>query len=617
MDIDNLIRAASTAHASNQFGEASRLCSQVLAIEPYNVQALMIAGVIEAKVGDPLKAIRLLDEVQGIEPDSFHAAFWQSHVYKKLGKIPEAIHSARRAVELNPQDAQALAQLGICLLEVRLLPESEERLRQATFRAPQVIPILYSLSQCLHLQGRRDEASDVIRRALSGSQHNADSLLKLAQFLLSQNNPTAAQEVARRALQLQPSSDVAKLLLARLLLEDSQSAEAEDLLKQAMARQSKDHQVYGMMGTAIQALGRIDEAIRCFQQSIALEPNQGYAYFAIANSKKMGEEDRGLVEQMQKLASKSNLPPKQASFLQYGIAKSLEDLSDFAGSIAAYDEANRIEYELKFKDGVFDDEAYSDRFDRTIRQFSTSFVKRNAGAGSASSMPIFVVGMMRSGTTLIEQVLSSHPEVGAAGEQTFWGDNWRSGLNEMKGELNVDGLNEAANRYVALLQSIAPSKSHVVDKMPINYAGLGIIHLAFPNAKIIHVMRDPVDTCFSIYATPNRALTEFAHNRRNIVSAYGEYLKIMKHWRKALPPESMLEIQYENLVSNSEPETRKLVEFCGLEWNDACLRPHENKRAVITPSVWQVRQPFYKSSIQRWRKFEAYLGEFKDLLPDA
>jgi hypothetical protein len=225
--------------------------------------------------------------------------------------------------------------------------------------------------------------------------------------------------------------------------------------------------------------------------------------------------------------------------------------------------------------------------------------------------------MIRSGTTLVEQILSSHPEIGGAGEQTFWLDNWRSALTTGQEAVDPTGIQLAGSRYVALLNRIAPGKRRVVDKMPSNYPGLGIIYLALPKAKVIHVRRHPVDTCLSIYATPNRRHADFMHDRDNIVTAYRQYQRIMDHWRSTLPAGYLMEIDYEDLVCNSEAVSRTMIEFCGLNWSDACLRPEQNRKPVVTPSAWQVRQPIYSTSSGRWRRFEPWLGAFAELAPEA
>jgi hypothetical protein len=203
--------------------------------------------------------------------------------------------------------------------------------------------------------------------------------------------------------------------------------------------------------------------------------------------------------------------------------------------------------------------------------------------------------------------------VGAAGEQSFWVANTTALIDGQK-NLNAALLGRFGERYRNLLTGIVPGKAHVVDKMPMNYLVIGFLHIAFPNAKIIHVKRHPVDTCLSIYTTPNRTHLGWAHDKSNIVFNYRQYLKLMDHWRSTLTADAMFELSYEDIVGDLETAARALVGFCGLEWNDACLRPQDNERSVVTPSVWQVRQPVYKTSMARWQKYEDVLGPFAQLM---
>jgi tetratricopeptide (TPR) repeat protein len=607
--------AASAAHAAGNYPESTRLCKQVLESEPSNPQAMLLLGVIEAKVGDPFRANNLLDQVLANDPSSFFAYFWKSIVLRRLGRTSEAIEAAAQAVELNPDDAQASAQLGICYLELRMLPEAETCLTTAVELAPQMLQIQYSLSQCLQLQGRVDKALEVFRFALASTPESVDVLLNLARSLLSQGCAPLAEECARKAVALDRRSSAAILFLARILVEENLPEEAEKCLESILSRGVVDAQTLVTHAMALQGLGKFGEAFDAFRKSIAKEPRQGYAYTGLANSRRMGDHDRSLLSDMRKLTSDSSMPREQVAYIWYALGKGHEDLGEYPEAMEAYDEANRIEYDLKFRSRRFDRAQYAAPFDRVIHQFTHKFIVDNQQVGIPSELPVFVVGMMRSGTTLVEQILSSHPEIGAAGEQPFWLDNWRSAMTEAQDEVDPDGIDLIATRYLAMLFGRQPGKSRIVDKMPANYPGLGIIHLALPQAKIIHIRRNPVDTCISIYTTANRSHPEYAHDRDNIATAYRQYLRVMDHWRSALPAGTMLEIDYEDLVADSEPVTRRMIEFCGLQWDDACLRPEQNARVVITPSVWQVRQPIYRSSVERWRRFEPWLGAFEDLAP--
>jgi hypothetical protein len=212
---------------------------------------------------------------------------------------------------------------------------------------------------------------------------------------------------------------------------------------------------------------------------------------------------------------------------------------------------------------------------------------------------------------LVEQILSSHPKVGGAGEQRFWPNHRPELLRE---GADFHGL---GRQYVDRLQHVAPGFERVVDKMPSNYELCGPIHISLPKAKIIHMRRHPVDTCISIYTTPNRVPISFAYNRANIVFAYRQYRRLMAHWRSVLSPDAFLEVDYEAVVSDREGQVRRIAEFLELEWSDALLHHESTERNVLTPSLWQVRQPIYTSSIQRWKRYEPWLREFAELLPEA
>ncbi len=256
--------------------------------------------------------------------------------------------------------------------------------------------------------------------------------------------------------------------------------------------------------------------------------------------------------------------------------------------------------------------------DRTIELFPAGAFDANGLSGIDDERPVLILGMPRSGTTLIEQILSSHPRVAAGGELGFWGEHGAPLLAHDTGAITPDRLRELAGQYRTLLRGISADALRVTDKNPFNFLYIGLLRMAFPGAFVVHCRRHPVDNCLSIYAT-----NFFAHdiafmgNREDLVFYYRGYARLMQHWREALPPERFLEVDYEAMVSDREAETRRLVAFCGLEWDEACLRPERNPRNITTASRWQVRQPVYRSSLERWRNYQPWLGPFAELLPPA
>ena len=474
--------------------------------------------------------------------------------------------------------------------------------------------IQHNLGTALYMQGRDLEAAKAFDLALAINPRADDSMLSLGQVMLSQTNPTAAAECARRALSMKPNNPSALLLLASALVEDSRPAEAEDYLKRAIKLDPKDAKAQALLGMRFQSQGKFKEANIQLRKSMESTPKQGFAYFAYVHNNKVSEGDLGMVDQMERLATEGGLPPRELNFLHYGLGRALESLGEFERAIKHYDQANRIAYRIKFGDRRFDRASYAANFDRIIKTFSKELLDKARGHGDPSDLPIVIVGMMRSGTTLAEQILSSHPMVGAAGEDRFWPMNWRRALASTPNLLDTPSLRPLAKAYLRRLQQVVPNKPRVTDKMPANYEFLGTIHASLPNVRILHMRRNPVDTCFSIYTTPNRVPIEFAYDRENIVFAYRQYQRLMEHWRSVLPPARFLEVSYEELVLDRETCTRRIVEFCGLEWNEACMSPERNDRSVVTPSLWQVRQPIYTSSIGRWKKFRPWLGAFERLV---
>ena len=299
---------------------------------------------------------------------------------------------------------------------------------------------------------------------------------------------------------------------------------------------------------------------------------------------------------------------------QYVLGKAYADLGDFERSMTHYDEANREAFELNLEGKPFLRSRYAELFDRTISTFNRDLLDRHRRLGPNSQTPIFIVGMMRSGTTLVEQIISSHPEVGAAGEVEFWLDEGPSALDLQEKAVHPKRVVSLAEEYLRVLQSLAPGHSRITDKMPQNFQMLGLIHLAFPKAPIIHIRRNPVDTCLSIYTTAYQQSPAFAHQKESIVFAYKQYQRLVTHWRKVLPPDRFLEIDYEELTADREPVIRKLIAFCGLEWDDRCLTPELNNRLVVTPSLWQVRQPINRNAVERWKAYKPWLGAFYQLL---
>lgn len=305
--------------------------------------------------------------------------------------------------------------------------------------------------------------------------------------------------------------------------------------------------------------------------------------------------------------------------LHFSLGKVRDDLGEYTRAFEHYLEANRLK-----RAGIEYDEARQARFFRDfIRYCNAEFLRAHAGTGAASELPVFIVGMSRSGTTLVEQILGSHPEVHGAGELHFLRRCLRVELGPTDSDdelparlasLDAAGLRRVGERYAAALAELAPAARRITDKLPGNMALVGLIHLTLPRARIIHCVREPLDTCVSCFSKLFTTGHAFSYDLRELGRFYRLYQELMHHWQTVLPLGRMLEVRYEDVVADMEGQARRLLEFCGLPWNAACLRFHENRRTVRTASLAQVRQPIYSGSVGRWRRYEKYLAPLQEAL---
>jgi len=608
--LDQLIRDAETANNQGRLPDAESLATRALAIDTSSVRALIVLAIVEAKSGRASSAIDRFANVHRIDPANFEAPFWLSVLYRQTGKPTESIRFAERAARLKPTEPHVYSNLGLSQMAVHDLLNATANFEKASVMNPNVAQNFHHLGVAFQLQGKDEDAIRSFRRAVALAPNSTETLHFLGQSLMNQLDTAGAIDCAERILKLKPNSATAHLLFANALIAENRTDEAEQHLNRAIELDPKDGTAHAMLGMRLQGLGRMDDANASFKRSIELQPEQGFAYCAFIRNHKTTSEDAGMIEKMEALAKNPSIPLRGQSFLHFGLGKAFEDLKQYEKAMRHFDEANRISYQLRFGTGKFDRKEYASTIDWAIDTFTRNSFATQQELQSKSDAPIFIVGMMRSGTTLVEQILSSHPQVTARGEQPFWMKRGSEALRP--GSRGIDGqkLSRLAEQYLAVLRSLSPEARFLTDKMPDNYLALGLIHTAFPNARIIHTRRNPIDTCISIFTTPNRTSDPYANNRENIVFAYEQYLRLMDHWRKVIPADRLFEVTYEQLVADREPLTRKMLEFIGLEWDEACLHPEDNERSVATPSVWQVRQPVYSTSVERWRRYEPWLGAF-------
>ena len=512
------------------------------------------------------------------------ALFLAAEERANAGRLAEAMSSYKEIVQLDPRSSQAHQNLGMLWLRSGRPAEAVASLQRALELRPGSDPALRGFVDRLQAEAPTPDALRACRKL----SRTADSALKRRYYLA-------------KALALEAKPDEAERELERLL------AAATPLmppLQVAAARQ--------LLAQLLSARGMFEEAARCLTQAVESQP---IAFQQLTGVKRMTEADRPLIDRVRRLVESPELDLAPRIHMNFGLGKALDDLGEYAEAIRHYEAANG----LRANSTRVNRAEVATWFDTIITSFTAEAFARarqnlTRPGYPDGDLPVFIVGMPRCGSTLLEQILSSHPAVAGGGELTFWLERF-SGWNGA----NVDllELTKFAESYLAELRRIGPGALRVIDKELANYQILGLLRLALPEARIIHCRRNPVDTCLSIFFADFETRHDYAWDRGDLAFYFRQYERLMEHWRRVLPADRFIEVEYERLIADREAESRRLVAFCGLDWNDSCLAPERNGRLVKTTSLWQARQPVYETSVERWRRYEPWLGELRELLPAA
>lgn len=550
-DIGKLLAAAVREQNSGRMAAAEEKYRRVLAAQPENADALHLLGVIAHRKGNDPLALALIGRAIRSQPGQPQHHYNLGEVHRAGGRLDEAADSYSRALALAPDMANIHYRLGSVLLALGRIEDALERLRDAARLAPADAEILCELGRCLDALGRCEEAIEIYRDALDIDPDNA-----LAHFSL---------------------------------------------------------------GVAQQTIGRFTEAAASHRRATAEDPDLADAWYSLA----LNPEHRAGDAEIDKLAQKAErrkTPAGRRATLHFALGRIFDRRDEIDRAAAHYHKGNGLMAALK----PFDAAGHRAFTDRLIATFSKRFFADRTNFGDVSEQPVFIVGMPRSGSTLVQQILSSHPQVAAAGEH----DAVRRMVRELPGRSAgnapfpecVPPLESAtvagmAAEYLAGLPRPATPATRVTDKMLGNFMRLGLIALMFPNARVIHCLRTPLDAATSCYINLFAHGLRFTYGMDSLAAAWRDYQRLMAHWRDVLPL-PVLDVRYEDLVAGQEGESRRMVQFCGLDWDPRCLDFHERKGEVRTASFWQVRRPVYASSVGRWRRYEAHMGPLINALGD-
>ena len=601
-----LERAGRTAEAAEQYAGALRQDRDC-------VNALIHLGRLRIGEGRADEALALLRRAAKANPRIAAAHQALGALLFELRRFDQALVCFERAIALNPADAEALISRGDCLGELGRGEEALATYDSAIALKPGLADAQNGRGNALRRLGRLEEALASYRQAMALQPNLAGHVYNCASVLYALGRPQEAVAGYDAAIALDSGFAPAHFGrgAALLALEDGEGA-LQSYTRAASIRPAHA-EAWAQMAQTLGVLGRSADAAAAAERALAADATSADAWYIRARLKRFGPDDPDLGRMEAALAKADARQAEDRLNLQFALGKAWMEAGDAGRAFAHLDGGNGLQRSLL----EFDLDEHLAVLDVMTRSFDAGTIQRLEGAGHPSDRPVFIIGMPRSGTTLIEQILASHPVVHGAGELPLVGQlagrlpGAGDGLAEA---LSPDRLSRLGAEYAGRLEALAPDAARVTDKMPGNALFAGLIRLMLPMARIIHVTRDPLDTCLSCYETRFAEGNRFTYDLRELGLHYRGYERLMEHWRAVLSADRFIEVRYEDIVADLEGQARRLLAFCGLDWDPACLRFHQTRREVWTASASQVRRPLYGSSVRRAQAYSAHLGPLIEAL---
>lgn len=652
--VPEFLEAAGYALKGGQVPVALKCLDRALALEPENALVHSLLGVVFKSMGKldlAEKAYRKSLEYNGkqLEPLNnlgnllvgqrryqeaiphllkaveLNENFYQSHntldiAYLKSNQIKKALQHFTRSVEIQPDFGIAHQNLGQAYLFLKQLDEAERAFDQASEHIPDSKELQLNRARLALAKNDQQEAIRLaVPLAQPGDGEMPQALMVLGQIHERQKNYPKAVRSYERALSLgyrpiQMVIHLGAIKIHQLNLYE----EGLELLKAGLKRDPNNEDAKCCMAGCFTILGKLDEAEAILKEVLELNPDNAHAYRQLAHIKKKETGEAPDIEKMLAKMKKDDLLPNQRTELCYGLGDAFDQRGEHDQAFRYFKEGN----DRDSIDNPFDMEQPRRMLEVLKKVFTKEFFEERKYWGLNTEVPVFIVGMPRSGTTLTEQIIASHPQAFGAGELKSMGEmkqkirknfNLKHQFPKVVEHLSQDQVETLAEDHLAFLRSMDEDAARITDKMPFNYYTLGLIHLLFPKAPLIHCMRHPLDNCLSCYFLRFVDKMSFSTNLEQLGEIYTIHSQIMDHWKSVLPV-PILEAQYEQTVADQEWQTRLLLEHCGLEWDDTCMEFHKYERPVKTASNWQVRQPIYNTSDGRWKNYREHLVPLMDSL---
>ena len=597
------IKSVIALYSNDQIHEA--LDTVEILIKDYPNEALLfnISGACYQAIGQLNKAVKSFEKAVTFKPDYAEAHYNLGVVFKKLGQLDNAIKCYQEALAINPQYADAHNNFGNALQELGQLDEAVKCYKKALAYKPEYAEAHHNLGIVLVELGQLDNAIKCYQEALAINPQYADAHNNFGNALQELGQLDEAVKCYKKALAYKPEYAEAHHNLGIVLVELGQLDNAIKCYQEALAINPQYADAHNSFGNALQELGQLDEAVKCYEKALAYKPEYTEALLNLSGIKKYTANDPQ-ISIMQSLYSRSDLNLSNRIHLCFALAKVNEDLGEQDELFEFLHEGNRLrKQELNYSLNSSQNQS------STVKKMFSS--PPSLSYEPSTIRPVFIVGMPRSGTTLVEQIIASHHAVHGAGElnnlSKFISPILKSHYTKNKSSLNEKDLLTMRKQYLDLLSSFKVPENVITDKMPLNFRFIGFILSAIPEAKIVHLKRDARATCWSIYKYyfGNKG-NGFSYNLDDLAGFYGLYADLMDFWHQSFP-DQIYDLCYEDLTTNQKEETRKLLEYCELDWDENCLNFHTSKRVVKTASALQVRQKMYQGSSEAWKKHKAYL----------
>ena len=615
-NIDALFLLGRAHCLQGRFEPAAELLRKTVSLNPKHAPAHHLLGVALSRLGRAQDALASFERALAVDPRSESALINKGDVLDALGRHAEALAEYDQAIKVNGRNVVAWCNRGTALEPLGRDSEAAESFARALALNPNLAEVHFNLANALQRLQRYEEAVAHYRRAVALRPNLALAFVNLGRALTSLERWQEAIDSYAQALKLGAASPQLHEAMATVFGELGSYEESLASIERALALAPDRTAALSKKGSLLLILGRLDEARQVLERALVLDPRNADNYLALGSVKKFSGGDPQLAAMENLAADTESYSVDDRIKLHFALGKAYRDSGSHALSFRHFLQGNALKRERV----SYDEKGVIGNLDRITAVFTPELMRAKSdgksGHGNPSRQPIFIVGMMRSGTTLIEQILASHPQVYAAGERTdiklaVEKVAGRAAYPEVMPKLTPAELEAIGTAYLAGPGKEAKGALRFTDKMPPNFAYVGLIHLALPNARIIHARRDPVDTCLSCFSILFQQQVNYVYELGELGRFYRAYERVMAHWQQVLPEGAMLDVQYEDVVADIETQARRIVDYCGLSWDDACLAFHKTERPVQTASAAQVRQPLYRSSVGAW---QAYREELKPLL---